>query len=154
MGQAHEKNYWRFSDDFLGKEKIIKRCKFWKWSLNFGKVTEPQFGGDKIFFGPRKKFQARNWVCHVLFANKIIFFVKCGLGSRSNMPDIGGSRPVPSLSILSTERRGTAMYYTLSPQKVPFWPQRALSGAWSWTSAGEVVPVNNTDTLKVIICSK
>ena len=36
------------------------------------------------------------------------FFVKCGLGSRSNilLPRIGGSHPVPSLSLLLTERRG------------------------------------------------
>ena len=36
-----------------------------------------------------------------------------GLGGRSNisLPHIGGSHPVPSLSILSTERWGTAMYY-------------------------------------------
>ena len=39
--------------------------------------------------------------------------VKFGLGGRSNisLPRIGGSHPVPSLSLLSTERRGTAMYY-------------------------------------------
>ena len=118
MGQAQEKNYWRFPDDFLGKEKIIKRWKFWKWSLNFGKVTEPtkncQFGGDKIFFGPRKKFSGQELGVPCPFCKKKWnFFVKCGLGSRSNilLPRIGGSHPVPSLSILSTERRGTAMYY-------------------------------------------
>ena len=39
--------------------------------------------------------------------------VKFGLGGRSNisLPHIGGSHPVPSLGILSTERQGTAMYY-------------------------------------------
>ena len=37
--------------------------------------------------------------------------VKIGLSSRSNilLPRIGGYHPVPSLSILSTERLGTAM---------------------------------------------
>ena len=44
--------------------------------------------------------------------------VKFGLGGRSNisLPRIGGSHPVPSLSLLSTERRGTAMYYFGSTQ--------------------------------------
>ena len=28
MGQAQKKNYWRFTDNFLGKEEIIKRWKF------------------------------------------------------------------------------------------------------------------------------
>ena len=78
MGQAQKKNYWRFPDDFLGKEKIIKRCKFWKWSLNFGKVTEPpensQFGGDKNFLGPRKKFQPKNFCYKKIFGSHKFFF--------------------------------------------------------------------------------
>jgi len=117
MGQAQKKNYWRFPDDFLGKEKIIKKCKFWKWSLNFGKVTEPpktaNLGGIKFFWTPKKILRPGIGCAMSFLQKKNVFFVKCGLGSRSNilLPRIGGSHPVPSLSILSTERRGTAMYY-------------------------------------------
>ena len=41
------------------------------------------------------------------------YLVGGGLCGRLNisLPRIGGSHPVPSLSLLSTERRGTAMYY-------------------------------------------
>ena len=55
--------------------------------------------------------------------------VKFGLGGRSNisLPHIGGSHPVPSL-LVSTERRGTAMYYsTLHLLERRLWPPAAVS---------------------------
>ena len=46
--------------------------------------------------------------------------VKFGLGKRSNilLPRIGGYHPVSSLSILSTERQGTAMYYRFTVWRI------------------------------------
>ena len=55
--------------------------------------------------------------CRMLFAKRMKKSVKFGLGKRSNilLPRIGGSHHVPSLSILLTERQGTAMYYSWRP---------------------------------------
>ena len=79
----------------------------------FGRA--PQFwesgGAPKkwpIFWTPQKKFHQGNG-CDMCFLQKEIKkSVKFGLGGRSNisLPRIGGSHPVPSLSLLSTERRG------------------------------------------------
>ena len=68
---------------------------------------------DKIFLDPEKNFPARNWVCHVLFAKKNEKIrqvwpqqlLKHSTAGYREFPPC-----TPSLSILSTERRGTAMY--------------------------------------------
>ena len=73
----------------------------------------PVWGGKKIFWTPQKKFHRGNG-CDMCFLQKVWKkSVKFGLCSCSkiSLPHIGGSHPVPSLSILSTERWGTAMYY-------------------------------------------
>ena len=101
------------------------------WALNFWKVG-PQFlesvgapkkwpiwGGKKFLWTLPKKVHVGNGykMCFLKKTGKKS--VKFGLGGRSNisLPRIGGSHPVPSLSLLSTERRGTAMYYH-SPTRV------------------------------------
>ena len=79
---------------------------FWK---SVGAPKEwPIWGGKKFFWTPQKKFHQGNG-CDMCFLQKNWKkSVKFGLGGRSNisLPRIGGSHPVPSLSLLSTERRG------------------------------------------------
>ena len=73
----------------------------------------PIWGGKNYFWTPQKKFHRGNG-CDMCFLQKNwTKSVKFGLGGRSNisLPHIGGSHPVPSLSLQPTERRGTAMYY-------------------------------------------
>ena len=86
---------------------------FWKGPLNFGKVSVPpkncSFEGVKKNFGPPKKDSTREMDVTCAFCKKKWKkSVKFGLGGRSNisLPRIGGSHPVPSLSLLLTERRG------------------------------------------------
>ena len=89
---------------------------FWKWALNFVKVVVPKkrpiLGGKKILCTPKKKSNVRKWIWMCFLQKKWKKSVKFGLGKRSNisLPRIGGYHPVPSLSILLTERYGTAMY--------------------------------------------
>ena len=67
--------------------------------------------------------------------------VKFGLGGRSNisLPRIGGSHPVPSLSLLSTERRGTAMYY-LCIDRISKIPRRTNLRARTSHRASSLLP--------------
>ena len=73
----------------------------------------PIWGGKIFFWTPQKKFHRGNGRDMCFLQKNWKKSVKFGLGGRSNisLPHIGGSHPVPSLSLLSTERRGTAMYY-------------------------------------------
>ena len=72
----------------------------------------PIWGGKFFFWTPQKKFHRGNGRDMCFLQKNWKKSVKFGLGGRSNisLPHIGGSHPVPSLSLLSTERRGTAMY--------------------------------------------
>ena len=45
---------------------------FWESDITPKKTAN--LGGIKFFLDPEKKFPARNWVCHVLFAKKMKFF--------------------------------------------------------------------------------
>ena len=102
----------------------------------FEKCRDPRktanFGGKKLFLVSEKKiFQSGNGCAMCFLQKKWKNSVKFGLSSRSNisLPRIGGHHPVPSLSILSTERLGTAMYY---PNHHPLFKTEA-GNHWSGT---------------------
>ena len=72
---------------------------------------QPIWGGGIVLVPEKSSSQEMGVPCP-FFAKKWKNSVKFGLSSRSNisLPRTGGHHPVPSLSILSTERLGTAMY--------------------------------------------
>ena len=74
---------------------------------------QPILGGKNCSWSLKKIFQSGNGCAMCFLQKKWKNSVKFGLSSRSNisLPRIGGHHPVPSLSILSTKRLGTAMYY-------------------------------------------
>ena len=77
---------------------------------------QPILRGKNCSWSLKKIFQSGNGCAMSFLQKKWKNSVKFGLSSRSNisLPRIGGHHPVPSLSILSTERLGTAMYYRAS----------------------------------------
>ena len=119
---------------------------FWEGPLNSEKVSVPAKNGPfervkKKFWTPQKKFHQGNG-CDMCFLQKNWKkSVKFGLGGRSNisLPRIGGSHPVPSLSLLLTERRGYSNVLCSIP---PWCSSRGLQAAsdpqspqTSWTPA-------------------
>ena len=98
---------------------------------------QPILGGKNCSWSLKKIFQSGNGCAMCFLQKKWKNSVKFGLSSRSNisLPRIGGYHPVPSLSILSTERLGTAMYYpegTSDYQSscVTLNPRRSSAGFW------------------------
>ena len=76
------------------------------WDPQFAK---PIWGGENLFWSMKKSSCQEMGVPCPFCKKKWKQSVKFGLCSCSNilLPHIGGSHPVPSLSVLSTERRGT-----------------------------------------------
>ena len=96
---------WNFCCNYVKLRQLSRNVKMWHF-----------LSQKKGFRKPKKWCALRSepgpdfnqpWMC--FFEEKS---AKFGLGVRSNilLPHIGGSHPIPSLSILSRERRSTANY--------------------------------------------